>query len=195
MRQTKTILGLAAIVLLFAQCKDDKGTTTGSDIQLTPGEYLPIAYVDADSILLHFEFYNQLISAYEDKLTKNNASFSAGYQKLQNEAINFQQKLQNNGFASQDRVTQEQNRIQRMEEDLKKRAAQMEQELALEQQSIQQRLSDTLRVGIKAYNTPQKYQMILTKTGNSTILYADDHYNITKEVVDFLNKKFKPVEK
>ncbi|MDR0413769.1 MAG: OmpH family outer membrane protein [Dysgonamonadaceae bacterium] len=190
---TGSVLVLAIMTLSFVQCgnkgevKPSEGTATDTE---SVAQYLPVAYVDADSLLSQFNFYNRLVSAYEDKLSKQNNSLNSSYQKLQSEMIGFQQKAQNNAFLSQERMRQEQTRIERMQQDLEKKAAQVEQELALEQKVIQQQLSDSLSLGIKEFNKPQKYQMIFTKTGNSTILYADDHYNITNEVLEFLNKRF-----
>jgi outer membrane protein len=109
---------------------------------------------------------------------------------LQNEVINFQQKAQNNAFLSQERMLQEQNRIQRMKDDLDKQATQVEQELVLDNQLLQQQVSDTLVLGMKEFNNPQKYHLIFAKSGNN-ILYADAHYNITNQVIEFLNKRFK----
>jgi len=188
------IVAFAAILLFFVQCnnkeiKTDGGTNApGSE---TISSYLPVAYVDVDSLLRHFDFYNQLISAYETKLSKQNSILNSNYQKFQSDVAAFEQKAQNNAFLSQERMLQEQTRLQRTQQDLEKKASQMEQELALEQKLIQQKFADSINVGIKEYNTPQKYQMIFTKTANSTILYADEHYNITQEVTDFLNKRFK----
>jgi outer membrane protein len=191
-KQTTGILGLALAMCLFVQCKDNKTANTAGAGTAENSELLPIAYVDMDSLLAHFEFYNQLAKSYEDKLLSRNNAINSGYQKLQNEAINFQQKAQNNAFLNQERAMQEQTRIQRMEEDLKKSAAQMEQELAIEQQQLQQQLADTLKAGIKKFNTPQKYQVILQKSG---LLYADEGYDVTTAVLEYLNKNIKPVEK
>jgi outer membrane protein len=190
------ILVFTVVTLLFVQCnskevKPSEEVTAGSGV--VPS-YLPVAYVDTDSLLVHFDFYNNLVSAFETKLSKQNSSLNSSYQKFQSEAAGFEQKAQNNAFLSQERMIQEQTRLQRMQQDLEKRAAQMEQELALEQKLIQQQLSDSLALGIKEFNTPQKYQMIFTKSGNSTILYADEHYNITHDVIEFLNKRFKSGE-
>ncbi|MDR1526203.1 MAG: OmpH family outer membrane protein [Dysgonamonadaceae bacterium] len=196
MKQTKRaingIFAFLMITFLFVQCKDQATKEAGEAnvINTTDAEHLPLAYVEVDSLLTHFEFYNRLASNYEDKVSKHNSSLNTGYQKLQNEVINFQQKAQNNAFLSQERMLQEQNRIQRMKDDLDKQATQVEQELALDNQLIQQQFSDSLILGMKEFNTPQKYHMIFAKSGNS-ILYADPQYNITGQVVEFLNKRFK----
>ncbi|MDR2475949.1 MAG: OmpH family outer membrane protein [Bacteroidales bacterium] len=191
----QTLCGIFTLLItafLFMQCKDqatqDAGkANTSNEIN---SETLPLAYVEVDSLLAHFDFYNRLASNYEDKVSKHNGTLNAGYQKLQNEVINFQQKAQNNAFLSQERMLQEQNRIQRMKDDLDKKAEQVQAELALENQLIQQQFSDSLIVGMKEFNIPQKYQMIFAKSGNS-ILYADARYNITEQVIDYLNKRFK----
>lgn len=186
-------IALSAL-LFFSQCNNNHTgsaeKTDATEPAIDPA-VLPVAYVDADSLLVKFEFYNGLVGAYENKLSKQNSSLNSGYQKLQSEAMTFQQKVKNNAFLTQDRFNQEQTRLQRMEEDLRTKASQIEQEMALEQQKMQKQLTDSLNLGIKEFNTPQKYQMIFTKTGNSTILYADEKYNITNDVIEFLNKRFK----
>ena len=192
LRTVSSISALLVTIFLFVQCKNQatKASEETSAINEINLEDFPFAYVEVDSLLVHFEFYNRLASKLEDKLVKHNNTLNAGYQKLENEFINFQQRVQNNAFLSQERAQQEQRRIQRMKDDLDKQAAQVEREIALENQLLQQQISDTLTLGMKEFNTPQKYLMIFAKSGNS-ILYADARHNITDEVIEFLNKRFK----
>ena len=188
----RVILTLTVVILFFVQCgKNETNTSSGTIVgNDTISQVLPIAYVDVDSLLPHFEFYNTLISAYEMKLSKHNNSLNATYRKFQSEAAAFQQKAQNNAFLTQERMMQEQTRLQGMQQDIERKAAQAEQDMALENQLIQQQLSDSLVLGIKEFNQDKKYHMILTKSGNN-ILYAHEQYDITKEVLEFLNKRFK----
>ena len=190
------ILTVAVIILFVLQFTGNKQGSEGNSN--TSGDstsvHLPIAYVDVDSLLTNFEFYTQLISDYENKLSKQNSQLNQRYQKFQKDVADFQQKAQNNAFLTRERMQQEETRLGRVQKELEQAAAQMEQELALEQRIISQRLSDTLSVAMKNYNEPQKYQMIFTKTGNSNILYACDSYDITQEVIDFLNLNYPVVE-
>ena len=196
MKQTKHTIGsifaLSVIIFLFVQCKEQTTkelgeANAGAEVNL---EYLPLAYVELDSLSTHFEFYNRLVSDFEDKIVKQQNTLTSGYKKLENEIINYQQKAQANAFLTTERAQQEQNRIQRMKDDLDRKAAQMEQEMALENRLLMQQISDTLVLGIKEFNTPQKYHMIFAKSDNN-ILYADTRYNITNEIIEFLNKRFK----
>ena len=196
MKQTKHIMsGIFTFLIttfLLVQCKNQTQNELGeaSETQELNPVYLPLAYVDVDSLLAYFDFYNHLASNFEDKQVRLSNSLNSGYQKLQNEIINFEQKLQNNAFITQDRTLMEQKRIQRMKDDLDKQAAQVQQELALDNELLQQQFSDSLVLGMKEFNTPQKYLMIFAKSGNS-ILYADPGYNVTDEVIEYLNKRFK----
>ncbi|MDR0833009.1 MAG: OmpH family outer membrane protein [Candidatus Symbiothrix sp.] len=182
------IIALMGVVLVFTQCSKKDAAASAAVAEGVSTELLPVAYVDADSLVAHLNFHKRLADDFETKLGKQNASLNASGQKLQNEIIAFQQKVQNNAFLSQERAQQEQTRIQRMQADLEKRADQVQQELAVERSNIQLQLNDSLTLGIKEFNTPQKYQMIVTK---SSMLYADERYDITKEVTEFLNKRFK----
>lgn len=188
----KGIVALMVITFLFMQCKEQATQETGEAAVVGESDLgsLPLAYVEVDSLLAHFDFYNRLAGAYEDKANSLNTKLNSGYQKLQSEVINFQQKSQTSAFLTPERAQQEQTRIQRMKDDLDKQAAQVEQELALDTQLLQQQLSDTLSLGMKEFNVPKKYHMIFAKSGNS-ILYADAQYDVTAQVVEFLNKRFK----
>jgi outer membrane protein len=187
------ILAIAVIVLFILQFSgknnQQKNDTVlyGDSISL----HLPVAYVDADSLLTNFNFYNLLMNDYELKITKQNNQLNQRYQNYQKEVIEFQQKAQNNAFLSRERMEQENARLARKQREIEQTAAQMEQELALEQRIMQQQLSDTLSSAMKEFNNPQKYQIIYTKSGNTTILYADESYNITQEVIEFLNARYK----
>ena len=188
----RVVLTFTVIILFFVQCGKNEtntpsGAVVGNDSIL---QTLPIAYVDVDSLLPHFNFYNTLIGAYETKLSKHNSSLNATYQKFQNEVAAFEQKAKNNAFLTQERMAQEQTRLQGMQQDIQRKTAQAEQDMALENQLIQQQLSDTLALGIKEFNQDKKYHLILTKSGNN-ILYANEQYDITTEVLEFLNKRFK----
>jgi len=190
------ILAIAVIILFILQFTDSKQDSkqnsnfSGDSISV----YLPVAYVNIDSLLTNFNFYTQLISDYESKLSKQNSQLSQRYQKFQKDVTEFQQKVQNRAFLTPERMLQEETRLGRVQKDLEQATAQVEQELALEQRVIGQRLSDTLSVAMKKFNEPQKYQMIFTRTGNSNILYADDSYDITQEIIDFLNLNYPVVE-
>lgn len=202
MRKTKHIIGgiftFAISLLFFTDCNNPKTEAVASTDSIAAPEtitqYLPIAYVNQDSLLTHFNYYNSLMSDLENNINKRRNSVTSDYQKFQKEVMTYQQKRQNNAFLSQERIIQEETRLERMQQDLEKKATQLDQEILLQQRVLEQQLSDSLALGIKEFNSPQKYQMILTKAGNMVVLYADEHYDITNDVIKFLNERFKTKE-
>jgi outer membrane protein len=79
-----------------------------------------------------------------------------------------------------------------MQQEYQQMAERLSQEFALEQQKLNMELSDTVKVRLVEFNKDKGYQIIYSNTGSDNILFADDKYDITKEVTEFLNKKYGP---
>jgi outer membrane protein len=70
----------------------------------------------------------------------------------------------------------------------------LESELANETAKFNEALRDSLNNFLKAYNKDKKYDIILSKAGDN-ILFADKKYDITQDVINGLNKRYKPGQK
>ena len=66
----------------------------------------------------------------------------------------------------------------------------MENELATETQKYNAGLRDSLLHFLDAYNKDKKFDLILTKQGDN-ILYAAKRFDITNDVINGLNKRYK----
>jgi outer membrane protein len=113
---------------------------------------------------------------------------------LQAAVNNFQQKLNNNGFQSREQAASVQNAIQRQQNDLQALQARLENELASETAKFNEALRDSLQNFLLVYNKDKKYDLILSKAGDN-ILYAETKYDITQDVINGLNKRYKPAAK
>jgi outer membrane protein len=87
-----------------------------------------------------------------------------------------------------------QNAIQRQQNDLQTLQARLETELANETAKFNEALRDSLNNFLKAYNKDKKYDMILSKAGDN-ILFADKKFDITQDIINGLNKRYKPEAK
>jgi outer membrane protein len=87
-----------------------------------------------------------------------------------------------------------QNAIQRQQNDLQALQARLETELANETAKFNEALRDSLNNFLQAYNKDKKYDIILSKAGDN-ILFADKKYDITQDVINGLNKRYKPGQK
>jgi outer membrane protein len=191
------ILAVAIIILYILQFSQNRGETKSGSDASGPDSVsfrLPIAYIRTDSLLNNYRFSNDLNDAMLKKMEDQQLIINQRSQKFQQEVVDYQQKAQLNAFYSQERRQQEETRLTRQQEDLEKFTNQTRQNLALEQMKIQQQLQDTILSALKLFNTPQKYQVIFSNINYDNLFYADDAYDITQEVIEFLNIRYTPTK-
>jgi outer membrane protein len=191
----KGILAVVVIVL-FAQCngkgadsKNQGNAGAGTD---SAGFRLPIAYIRTDSLITNYKFFKDLNDAYMKKMEDKRLDISRRNDKFQKEVVDFQQKVKNNVFISQERAEQEQSRLQGLQQELQNYAAQVDKEMGQEQGKMLQQMQDTIISALKLYNTPKKYEMIFSNAGTDNILYADESYDITTAFIEYLNARYVP---
>ncbi|WP_436415609.1 OmpH family outer membrane protein [Petrimonas sp.] len=191
------VLAVAILILYILHFTSAPGKSGGKNGDFTAllndsSVTLPIAYVNVDSLLTNYNFWKDLSEALMRTEENSRASLVQKERQLNAAAQEFQRKLQNNAFLSQDRAEQEQQRVLKMQQEYQQMAERLSQEFAIEQQKLNAELNDTVRIQMKEFNKTKGYQIIFSNTGSDNILYADEKYDITKEVTDFLNKRYGP---
>jgi outer membrane protein len=177
--------------LFFASCNNqspklDNEPTAISDSNAQVS--LKVAYIEVDSLMTQFDFAKEKSKELEKKSLNARNTLTQKGNQLQSAANNFQQKLQNNGFTSREQAESVQAALQRQQNDLAALQARLENELASEQQKFLQALQDSLNNFLAIYNKDKKYDMIVNK---SAILFADKKFDITQDVINGLNKRYK----
>ena len=117
MKRTNFILNgflALAIVLVFAQCSDKNNNAATSSAAPAAGvagsSNMKIAYVEIDSLLTKYNFWNDLNEVMIQKEENIRTTLNEKAKKLDADAKEFQRKLENNGFATRERAEQEQDR-------------------------------------------------------------------------------------
>ena len=98
--------------------------------------------------------------------------------------------MQNNAFTSREEAARVQAAIQRQQQDLQELQARLGNELDAETAKYNVALRDSLQHFLKDYNKSKKYDLILSKAGDN-ILYAEKRHDITQDVINGLNKRYK----
>ncbi|MDR1518146.1 MAG: OmpH family outer membrane protein [Dysgonamonadaceae bacterium] len=185
-----------AIIVLFILFFTKNGQGSGSGKNLTFANdssiTLPVAYVNVDSLLPNYNFAKDLNESLMRREESSRAALNQKEREFNAAAQEFQRKLQNNAFLSEERAKQEQQRIVKMQEDYQTTAQRLAQEFALEQQKLNLQLNDTIKTQLAIFNSTKGFQIILSNTSSDNILYANEKYNITDEVIEYLNKKYGP---
>ena len=184
----------AAFLILFttAQCTPKQGETTpavpAASENTTTG--LPIAYINIDSLLVNYNYAKDLNEALLRKQENSRVSINQKGKALEREVADFQNKIKNNAFLSEQRAQQEANRLQKQEADLQELSQRMSNELMMEQQKMNAQLNDSIHKFLKEYNAVKKYEFIFSNTMGDNILIANPKYDITNEVLSELNKRY-----
>lgn len=182
---------VALFVLFFTVKPGQKGAVAEGDAVVSQQEAMPVAYLNLDSLLANYTFaqeaQDKLMTKQEDARLKLNTKART----LQNEMADFQRKLDNNAFLSRERAESEANRLQKKQQDLQELEAKLTNDILAENQSLNLQLRDTLDNYLKEYNADGKYQIIFANQANDNVLLAQPGYDITNEIVEALNKRYK----
>ncbi len=187
---------LAAVaIVLFAQCAGNKGETAvtanaSEGVSGTTG--MKIAYVNVDTLLTKYNFWNDLNEMMLQKEETMRATLTQKGRELENQAKDFQTKLQNNAYATRERAEQENARLVKKQQELQDLQAQLQNQLATENQKNSLQLRDSINSFLKQYNIDKGYDLIISNTGFDNLLYANEKYDITNEIVEGLNKRYVP---
>ena len=187
----------AALILLYILHFTSKPKSNGEQIkyEFAAGDSsisLPIAYINVDSLLMNYNFAIDLNEALMRKEESSRASLTQKERQVQAAYQDFQRKIENNAFLTQKRAEEEQQRIEKMGEEYQRMAQQLGNELGLEQQKLNLQLSDSVRTALKDFNKYKNFEVILSNTASDNILLAQPKYDITDDVIAFLNKRYGP---
>ena len=188
----KYMMMAAAAVLVLASCNNasQKMDEQPTVVDNTPTGGLKIAFVEVDSLMTQYEFCKEFTLTLQKKSNNARNTLTQKGQQLQSAAANFQQKLQNNAFTSREQAESQQAAIERQQQSLQELQGRLENELANETAKYNEALRDSLMHFLDAYNKDKKYDLILTKQGDN-ILYAAKRFDITNDVINGLNKRYK----
>jgi outer membrane protein len=192
------VLALALIILYILHFTSNSSVngTSGKDLSVLLNDSsitLPIAFVNVDSLLFNYNFAKDLNESLLRKQESTRATLNQRENQINSAAQEFERKLRNNAFLSQERAQQEQERIVQMNQEYQQLAERLTQEFMLEQEKMNLQMEDTIKSRIIEYNLNKNYEIIFSNRTTSTVLYADKKYDITNDVIEFLNSKYGPV--
>lgn len=145
-----------------------------------------IVYVNTDSLLEHYDYYQDLKSHLEKKQDSIDAMLKNQGAALEREIESYQQR--GAAMSEQDRAKEEE-RLGRKQQAFMEARKQIISNLEDEQDQLQDSLHNRLVSYLKEMNKSKNFQFILGFQRGSGILLASDSLDITKAVVEGINKK------
>lgn len=190
------VFAVAIIVLFILFFTSNKKNTEGdaSLPKFAAGDttgVLPIAYITVDSLLHHYNLYNDASEELLLEQRKINTTADQKRKQLEAEYADFQKKAQNNAFLSQERGEQEANRIRNLEASIQGQIQKLQNDYLDKQMKMNTQISDSIRINLEDYNKKANYQLIFSNTGMDNIIVAKGSYDITKAIIAQMNARYK----
>lgn len=175
-------------VLHFSKSDSSKGEDIQNVVQANPAGTTQIAYVNSDSLLSKYEYFKDKAEELEEKRSKLEAEFNNRARGLQNEISNLQANAQNMTMA-QAKAAEE--NLMKKEQNLMQYQQSLQQQLIKEETKVNNELYDKVSGYLRDFGKKNNYQLVLTYTKGSGVLYANDSLNITNQVISGLNEAYK----
>lgn len=185
----------ALIGLTFSACNSqNQGTATNSTSAVkntSSGNVARIVYINTDTLMSQYLLAVELNEAFLKTQEERRTELNVKAKSLDQEAAEFQRKLENNGFLSEARAIEARDKLLVKQENLRRLQEDMIAKTAREQNELNKQLFDKLTVFLKKYNQEKGFDIVLSTQLGGNVLFAVDGYDITPEVVVRLNEEYK----
>lgn len=176
-RSMKKILIVSALAFAVFSCNQTQAT-----------KEVKTAYVDTSKLLKEYTEAKDIEAKYKAKSEEMGRELEAEVNRFKSDAASFQKNAQANGQAwAQQKGAELQKREQQLSYAQQAILEQLQQESGTEMDS----LVVNVKKFIKAYGKEKGYDYIYGTGEAVSILYAQDKYDITNEIVKSLNDKYK----
>lgn len=184
------VLAVAVIVLYVLHFNNKNADQTPAEERAeSQGEIIPkIAYVNSDTLLENYDFFKDKRAELEEQQKKLEGEFQNRARGLENEIANFQQSA-NNMTISQARAVEED--LMRKRQNLMQYQQNLSTQLQQAEAEVSEELYDNVAEYLKEYGKEKDFELVLTYTKGSGVLYASDSLDITRQVIAGLNEKYK----
>lgn len=183
------ILAVAVIYLYVLHFSGGAAQTEEATAVATSSGNMPeIAYVNSDTLLQYYDFFQDKKAELEEKAQKLQSDYENRAKGLQGEITAFQR---NAGTMTMNQARALEEDLMRKQQNLVQYQQNLSTELMQEEAKVNEELYEKVAEYLEEYGEDQDFKVVLTYTKNSGVLYADDSLDITKTVIENLNQRYK----
>ncbi len=187
-------LMMGAISATFTSCNNTNNENSAESAPIKAASAkaagYKIAYVQIDTLTSQYQKCKDLEEEFTKKRANAEATINTKGKNFTAQMQEFNRKYQSNQFTQQ-QFEAEQARLAKLQQDLQDLQARLSNSLQEEYQKEFQALTDTIQNFTKSYAKEKGYDFILCKSsGIDNVLYANEAYDVTDEVVKALNKRY-----
>ncbi len=185
-------LAVAALFILHFQPSGKNAAPATSDDTAAASASLidsQIAYIEIDSIIPNYHMYINLTAELQTKQNQKEADLNTKAQKFQADVADFQNKAQK-GLETRAKLEEMGNALSEREQQLAALQQQYAMEISEEAQVINRKVLQSIMDYLAVYNESHHFHYILGTSFGGMILYSDKSLDITREILDGLNKTY-----
>ena len=183
------IVPLYVLHFTSAKTKDKPATETETSAKDFSGE-IPIAYINIDSALVRMEMYTDLQLELSTKQQQLESSFSSKYKTFEQSVSRYQTDV-SKGLLTRSEMQEKEQQLNN--ERINLESLQNEYMSQMQEQGLvsNRKVIDYIMEYLKEYNQEKGLQYIFSFSFGSNLLYVNNELDITNEVVEGLNTKYK----
>ena len=185
------LLLIAVIVLYILHFSGNSKSTSNQGGTVTMNADARIVYINMDTLLNNYTQSRELNEAFLKKLEANRTELNIKVKNFDREAAEFRNKVENGGFMIRERAEQAQMDLMIKQQNLQKLQQEMTENAQREQMEINRKLYDAITNFLTEYNKAKGFQLILSTTLGGNVLFAQEGFDITNDVVNQLNEQYK----
>ena len=196
MKKTTILCSIATAILCvaavpsFTSCKgSSKEEKSASDSLIAAGA---IVYFNMDEVLENYDMAKDLGATMESKASGIEQEINRRGSTIEKDMKAFQEKV-NKGLMTQSTAEVQYQQLQQRQLEFQQYAQKKQQEINEEAAVTQNQILDAINSYIQEYNSVMGYAMILTTQGtimSAPVVAADGTLDITKEIIEGLNKAY-----
>jgi len=186
----KGVLVVAIALLFILQLRKDKVHNNIEKVGDEAVSRLAIAYINVDSLLLNYYLAIDLRNQIVVKEENARAIMTKRLREVETDMLKYKQNLEANPFIPREQSDLEYQRVIDKQKEIYRLNRLLSEELREEQDRLYVQLYNNIILQLKEFNEIKKYKIVFSNTGTDNILYALDCYNITHNVINYLNRDF-----
>ncbi|MEI3154883.1 MAG: OmpH family outer membrane protein [Odoribacter sp.] len=186
------VLGMSILAVSLSGCTPKNAPEASARVSTPAGNNgaARIVYINTDTLMNKYLLAIELNEAFLKKQEERRTELNVKAKSLDEEANEFQRKLQNNGFLSEARAINARDQLLVKQENFRRLQQEMIDKSAREQNELTKKLFDKLTTFLASYNKEKGFDIVLSTQLGGNVLYAVDGFDITADVVDRLNQEY-----
>jgi outer membrane protein len=189
------VLFLAVIGLYFLHFSGNKKKNMNeTSPSATPTSGEGIAYINIDTVIFKFSMFQDKREELLAKQKSAEAELNSKGSNYQKGVADYQDKV-NKGLVTRATAAQIEQSLMQQQQELVNLRDQLQANLAEEEQVMNRQVLEYITTFLAENRSDYNYQYILGKSFGSVVLYSENSLDITKKVLDAINKKYQADKK